>query len=79
MCLHIGRLRSRNTAVPVITGSVSLERVYNVTNCANEFKLQPCKWKDYKGTCFYGGERPLIKRWLNRVYEMPRVSHVCDQ
>ena len=27
----------------------------NGTSCGNEFKLQPCKLKDYKGTCFYDG------------------------
>ena len=40
------------------------------TSCETEFKLQPRKWQDYKGTRFYDGERTLVvKRWLNCVDE----------
>ena len=40
------------------------------TRCEKEFKLQVCKWEDYKGTRFCNGERTLvIKQWLKRVDE----------
>ena len=40
------------------------------TSCEKEFKLQPRKWQDYKGTRFYNGECALVvKRWMSRVDE----------
>ena len=42
----------------------------NGIHCEIEFKLLCGKWKNFKGTHFYDGERALaIKRWLNRVDE----------
>ena len=45
--------------------------------CKNEQQLQARKWKDYKGTRFYDGERALvIKRWLTVWMRMRQVSHL---
>jgi len=33
------------------------------TSSEREFKLQPCKWQDYKGTHFYNDDRALVVKW----------------